>query len=67
MVISGDEERYSLGLFSYINGIVQIPEELVDDEHPKRYKAFDHFGLLDFYAKNVEGQAECTAKAYCAV
>lgn len=67
VIIKGDEERYSLGLFSYINGIINTPEELIDEEHPRRYKPYDHYGLLDFYANNVDLQAECTVKAYCAV
>lgn len=67
VIIKGDEERYSLGLFSYINGIINTPEELIDEEHPRRYKPYDHYGLLDFYANNVDLHAECTVKAYCAV
>ena len=52
--------RYSVGLFTLIKEIVHVPEELVDDDHPLRYKPFDHFEFLRFYvseeAKNFENR-----------
>ncbi|KAK9001377.1 hypothetical protein V6N11_083162 [Hibiscus sabdariffa] len=35
--------RYSLGMFSFISGMVNILEELGDETHPIKYKPFDHF------------------------
>ncbi|KAJ7951843.1 2-oxoglutarate-dependent dioxygenase [Quillaja saponaria] len=48
VVMSGKETRYSMGLFAFNRGILQVPEELVDDEHPLQYKPFNHLGLLNF-------------------
>ncbi|RDY03119.1 putative 2-oxoglutarate-dependent dioxygenase AOP1.2, partial [Mucuna pruriens] len=60
VLMSGNETRYSLGLFAFYRGILQVPESLIDDEHPLRYKPFDHHGLLKFtYSPNM--------KAYCGV
>ncbi|KAL4347581.1 hypothetical protein GQ457_17G003550 [Hibiscus cannabinus] len=40
--------RYSLGVFSFISGMVHILEELGDEAHPIKYKPFDHFEFLHF-------------------
>ncbi|KAL8091911.1 putative 2-oxoglutarate-dependent dioxygenase AOP1 [Apium graveolens] len=64
VIIRGEKERYSMGLFSFVNGIIQAPEELVDDEHPRQYKPFHHYDLLDFYAKDDDHKTECTMNAY---
>ncbi|XP_076932500.1 putative 2-oxoglutarate-dependent dioxygenase AOP1 [Bidens hawaiensis] len=52
VVMNGQEDRYSIALFTFKNGTVEIPEEFVDDEHPPRFKPFDHFKFLESYAKN---------------
>ncbi|XP_027367500.1 2-oxoglutarate-dependent dioxygenase AOP3-like [Abrus precatorius] len=58
--MNGSETRYSLGLFAFSKGILQVPEELIDEEHPLQYKPFDHLGLLNFtYVANM--------KDYCGV
>ncbi|KAJ6947255.1 2-oxoglutarate-dependent dioxygenase AOP3-like [Populus alba x Populus x berolinensis] len=49
VVVSSEEDRYALGLFTFLDGVVQTAEELVDDEHPLQYKPFEHLKLLDFY------------------
>ncbi|XP_020224845.1 probable inactive 2-oxoglutarate-dependent dioxygenase AOP2 [Cajanus cajan] len=60
VLMKGNEIRYSLGLFAFYKGIMQVPEELIDEEHPLQYKPFDHLGLLNFtYSANM--------KAYCGV
>ncbi|KAK9281126.1 hypothetical protein L1049_004019 [Liquidambar formosana] len=46
--MSGDEDRYTLGLFSFSKGMIEAPPELVDDEHPLQFKPFDHAGLFQF-------------------
>ncbi|XP_030968259.1 probable 2-oxoglutarate-dependent dioxygenase AOP1 [Quercus lobata] len=66
VIMSGNEDRYSLGLFSFSSGFLQVPEELVDDEHPLKYKPFDHIGLLRFF-KEDGNKSKCPIKAYCGV
>lgn len=58
--------RYSLGLFSFHNGTIHIPRELVDDEHPLQFRSFDHYGLLRYFAA-LPKLDERTAKAYCGI
>ncbi|KAL1368100.1 hypothetical protein HN51_022223 [Arachis hypogaea] len=50
-----NETRYSLGLFAFYKGILQAPEKLIDEEHPLKYKPFDHLALLNFsYSVNIK-------------
>ncbi|PIA65342.1 hypothetical protein AQUCO_00100666v1 [Aquilegia coerulea] len=65
--MSGDEIRYSMGLFSSSKDIVQTPQELIDEEHPLLFKPFHHMALRIF-ARTEEGRkAESFIKGYCGV
>ncbi|KAK0595785.1 hypothetical protein LWI29_009953 [Acer saccharum] len=63
----GSKARYSVGVFTYNEGIIHVPEELADDEYPLQFKSFDHFGLLHYYATEEGSKADSTAKGYCAI
>ncbi|KAK9068160.1 hypothetical protein SSX86_012271 [Deinandra increscens subsp. villosa] len=66
VVMNGHEDRYSIALFSFKKGVIEIPEELVDEEHPPRFKPFDHFKFLDLYAKSDPRYLDERAiKVYC--
>ncbi|XP_022721108.1 probable 2-oxoglutarate-dependent dioxygenase AOP1 [Durio zibethinus] len=67
VVMSGKTDRYSMGLFAFNNGTIQVPEELVAEEHPLKYKAFEHLGLLRFYRTDEGYKSKCPIKAYCGV
>ncbi|KDP37164.1 hypothetical protein JCGZ_06220 [Jatropha curcas] len=69
VTVGGEEVRYALGLFSFLTGLINPPEELVDEEHPLAYKPFEHQGLLDFYvANNAQNKGESNmVKTYCGV
>ncbi|WJX16077.1 hypothetical protein P8452_06155 [Trifolium repens] len=55
VLMSGNEKRYSLGLFAFYKGLLQVPKELIDEEHPLQYKPFDHLALLHFgYSVNIK-------------
>ncbi|XP_065869173.1 2-oxoglutarate-dependent dioxygenase AOP3-like [Euphorbia lathyris] len=62
VVVNGKVDRYSMGLFTFNNGIIKVPEELVDEKHPLMYKPFDHTKLLHFFA-----QTRTSIQAYCAI
>ncbi|KAK3019686.1 hypothetical protein RJ639_004161 [Escallonia herrerae] len=53
VLMSGDQARYSLALFSFNDGVIQVPEEVVDDEHPLKFKPFDGFGYFRFCMAHV--------------
>ncbi|XAR63237.1 hypothetical protein NMG60_11023109 [Bertholletia excelsa] len=65
VVMRGNKPRYSVAMFSFHVGTIDIPQELVDDHHPLQFKSFDHFGLLRFFAANISRIAESSARAYC--
>ncbi|KAI9161061.1 hypothetical protein LWI28_014086 [Acer negundo] len=67
--MEGEEVRYALGMFAFLNGMIQTPEELIDDEHPLQYKPFDHQGLLQFYQSSTDpGKGDRNImKVYCGV
>ncbi|KVH88631.1 Non-heme dioxygenase N-terminal domain-containing protein [Cynara cardunculus var. scolymus] len=46
----------------------KVPEELVDDAHPRKFNSFDHFGYLDFYDKDSMFDQEYShVKSFCGV
>lgn len=69
VMMSGNEARYSVGLFSIPKGgsIIKAPEELVDEEHPLLFKPFDHVEFLKYYYTE-KGQRDLFAlRTYCGV
>lgn len=42
------EERYSSGLFSYHTGTVKVPQVFINEKNPRKFKDFEHLGLLTF-------------------
>lgn len=64
VMMNGNKTIHLLGLFTFNEGAIQVPEELVDDEHPLQYEPFDHID----YVRSEEGQgAENPIKVYCGV
>lgn len=68
-MLNGKENttRYSLGYFALIKGVIQTPEELVDDEHPLNYKPFDQFEFLRFDQSEEGQKSKSSIKDYCGV
>ncbi|KAH0974253.1 hypothetical protein GBA52_016152 [Prunus armeniaca] len=50
---------------AFNKGMIQVPDELVDKEHPLRYKPLNHLEFLRAH-KDV-GETEYAAQAYCAI
>lgn len=46
--MTGNEDKYTIAMFAFTNGLVETPEELVDDEHPSQFKPFNHCGYLQY-------------------
>ncbi|XP_057969343.1 probable 2-oxoglutarate-dependent dioxygenase AOP1 [Malania oleifera] len=70
VIVEAEKPRYSVGVFALGLGMVETPEELVDDEHPLMFKPFNHVGLLEFYYSEEGrkiGRSLEVINAYCAV
>ncbi|CDP08458.1 unnamed protein product [Coffea canephora] len=69
VMMTGNEARYSAGLFSIPKAgyIIKAPEELVDEEHPLLFKPFDHVEFLSFYYTEAGQRAQSALKTYCGV
>ncbi|XP_031254364.1 probable inactive 2-oxoglutarate-dependent dioxygenase AOP2 [Pistacia vera] len=63
--MTASETRISMGLFSFISGTVNIPEEFADDTWPLRYKPFNHFRYLRFNSEAEPKGLPSTLKDYC--
>ncbi|KAI6695231.1 hypothetical protein NL676_022941 [Syzygium grande] len=48
-VTEESQVRYSLGAFSYVTGMIETPEEFIDEAHPQQYKPFNHIDLLSHH------------------
>lgn len=64
VIMKENKTRYSIGLFAFINGVIDVPEELIDEKYPLRYKPIDHFGWLNFQA---QGRAPYPIKDFCRI
>uniref|UniRef100_F6HX50 Uncharacterized protein n=1 Tax=Vitis vinifera TaxID=29760 RepID=F6HX50_VITVI len=64
VIVKENEVRYTIELFSFTNGMIKIPEELVDDHHPLQFKSFDHIGLIYFLGTKEARNSASPLKAY---
>ncbi|KAG2403354.1 2-oxoglutarate-dependent dioxygenase [Vigna angularis] len=67
VIVKSKKERYSMGLLSYAGKIMEAEEELVDEEHPLRYKPLDHYGYLRFFLTQEALKSDSRIKAYCGI
>lgn len=67
VVVSGKEDRYSLAQFAFADGVVEVPGEFVDEEHPLKYKPFNHLSFLQFFAENAHKRLKSPIRSYCGV
>ncbi|XP_015868730.2 probable 2-oxoglutarate-dependent dioxygenase AOP1 [Ziziphus jujuba] len=69
VMMTGNEDRYSTGLFSIPKAgyTIKAPEEVVDEDHPLLFKPFDHVEFLGFYYSEAGQRAESALTAYCGV
>ena len=59
VVISGDTDRYSCGLFSTPKeeAVIEVPDELVDKEHPLQYRPFNFSDYLSYFVSKLSDDA----------
>ncbi|CAK7353496.1 unnamed protein product [Dovyalis caffra] len=59
VVISGDKDRYSCGLFSMPKeeAVIEVPNELVDKEHPLQYRPFNYSDYITYFVSKLSDDA----------
>ncbi|KAK3137925.1 hypothetical protein QOZ80_5AG0362230 [Eleusine coracana subsp. coracana] len=65
ITVSGDVTRYSAILFSVPNFMIHVPDELLDDQHPLRFKPHDNNDYIRFCVSEEGARHEDKLKAYC--
>ncbi|KAL4193306.1 hypothetical protein AMTRI_Chr06g176220 [Amborella trichopoda] len=65
----GYEDRYSCGIFSFPipNVLIEAPQELVDENHPKLFKPFDTHAYYKFYYFHRTNQKEYGLKEFAGI
>lgn len=46
VTMRGSRTRISVALFTFCKGVIHVPDELIDEEHPLHYKPFNHREFL---------------------
>ncbi|XP_054804203.1 2-oxoglutarate-dependent dioxygenase AOP2-like [Prosopis cineraria] len=69
MIKTKTRPRYSIGLLSYAGQTISPQEELVDDQHPLRYKPFNHYKYLTAIAtkEGLNSDYQHRLKEFCGV
>ncbi|CAH8361977.1 unnamed protein product [Eruca vesicaria subsp. sativa] len=69
VVMTANQTRYSSALFSTPKSgvIIDSPEELIDEEHPRMFKSFEFNEFRDFYNTEAGFTAQSTLHAFCAL
>ncbi|URE02797.1 oxidoreductase, 2OG-FeII oxygenase domain containing protein [Musa troglodytarum] len=66
-MVGGDETRYSavFGSKPKDDVMVQVPEELVDEDHSLIYKPFNYISFVNFHHSEEGMKSDDSIKAYC--
>ncbi|RZR77972.1 hypothetical protein BHM03_00003192 [Ensete ventricosum] len=69
VMVGGEDTRYSaiFGSLPKDDVMVEVPEELVDEEHPLMYKPFNYPSFVNFTYTEEGAKSNDTLKAYCGV
>ncbi|XP_047310150.1 probable 2-oxoglutarate-dependent dioxygenase AOP1 [Impatiens glandulifera] len=66
VIMRGKEERFSVGLFTFIKDIlVKAPEKMVDEEHPLLFKPFDNYKLMEYLITDEAKNSNCPFNSFC--
>ncbi|KAK2978130.1 hypothetical protein RJ640_028684 [Escallonia rubra] len=49
VTLSGDEDRYTLGCFLLPKQCIEVPREMVDEDHPLLYRPFTFSEYISFF------------------
>ncbi|WCJ40740.1 2-oxoglutarate (2OG) and Fe(II)-dependent oxygenase superfamily protein [Euphorbia peplus] len=67
VMVESVEVRYAIGLFAFMEGMIKAPKELVDEEHPLKYKPFDQHEYLEYFNSDPSTYDMRNLKVYCGI
>ncbi|KAI3521646.1 hypothetical protein L1887_11118 [Cichorium endivia] len=69
VIMEGNQERISLGQFTFIRDMkIGIPQKLIDEDNIQRFKEFDHYKYIYYHRDTNEGKtSKCPIKSYCGI
>ncbi|CAH2071850.1 unnamed protein product, partial [Thlaspi arvense] len=69
VVVVAKKTRYSTALFSIPKPgvIIDSPKQLVDEEHPRLFKPYDHHDFLNFFYTEAGRRAQSPLHTFCAL
>ncbi|KAJ3671544.1 hypothetical protein LUZ60_007623 [Juncus effusus] len=67
--VSVDQKRYSimLGSLPKKGYLIEVPKEIIDENHPSKYSSFDVYKYLEFYFSPEAYQVKDSLKAFYGV
>ncbi|KAM1120384.1 hypothetical protein ACFX13_045243 [Malus domestica] len=66
VVLKENKVRYSFGQFFWNKGVMYVPNELTDEDHPMQYKPIDLVEYLQYYHENMSTVGfDFSVKDYC--
>ncbi|XP_076908396.1 putative 2-oxoglutarate-dependent dioxygenase AOP1 [Bidens hawaiensis] len=68
VMMQGNTDRYSIGLFAFIRDLkIETPQELVDENHPRQYDAFDNYKYIHYVVTKEGIESKFPLKSYCGI
>lgn len=65
VIANRDKERYTVGLYTFNEGMICVPDELVDNKNPLRYKPLNHHDFLKQVMYHAEKKIGYSLEDYC--
>ncbi|CAN6584517.1 unnamed protein product [Malus baccata var. baccata] len=68
VILKENKVRYSFGQFFWNKGVIYVPNELTDKDHPMQYKPIDLVEYFQYYYENLSTVGfDFSVKEYCGV
>ncbi|PWA73281.1 oxoglutarate/iron-dependent dioxygenase [Artemisia annua] len=68
VMMHGDKERYSVGIYAFIRDRkIEVPQQLVDEDHPLQYKPFYNCKLIDYFNTDEGKKSKYPLKSFCGI
>ena len=69
-MMEGNKDRISLVVSSFIQDKVEVPQGLVDEDHPLKFKAFNHYKYIEYHNSTTDANGKRlkdAIRSYCGI